>query len=109
MMKTQIEITSEELNRYIQYEKLLRRKPCLNACDATERSTCCGCPAQHEWNKKIKALNIDDYRKAGVIADFAKAYVSYTEIEKDYERVQLKMNEAERLLDCLRSQIHIIK
>lgn len=59
--------------------------------------------------KKIKALNIDDYRKAGVIADFAKAYVSYTEIEKDYERVQLKMNEAERLLDCLRSQIHIIK
>lgn len=107
-MKVQIEIASEELNRYIQYEKLLRQNPCLSKNCSTEKSTCCGCLANYEWSKKIKALNIDDYKSAGVVTDYAKAYVDYKEIEKEYEKYKQKLNEAEELLVYLRSQFHII-
>lgn len=107
-MKVQIEITSEELNRYIQYEKLLRQNPCLNKNCITERSTCCGCTANHEWSKKLKALNINDYKNAGVIADFAKAYVDYKEIEEECKKYNKKLNEAKKLLDLFDSQFNII-
>lgn len=56
-MNVKVEITREELDRYIQFERIMRENPCYTKCNAVDRAACCGCPSQSEWNKRLEALH----------------------------------------------------
>lgn len=100
-----IEITKEELEKYIQYERIRRENPCYIKCAGP--GGCCGCQEQSDWCKKLRELG--ELEKIGAIEKYAEAVVDYEEVLKEYENIKNKLNLAKVRVDNLQNGITIME
>ena len=100
-MNIKIEITKEELEKYIQYERLRRENPCYIKCAGP--GGCCGCQEQSDWCKKLREFG--ELEKIGAIEKYAEAVVDYEEVLKEYENIKNKLNLAKVRVDNLQTSI----
>ena len=99
----EIKISKEEYNiiyNYIQYQK---SSPCD---DCRNRSGCCGCPRQREFDEQHKEI-IDSYNKihdgktiySEIVEDVHSKMSTYIGLKNAYEKVSKNLNDYKNRLN----------
>ena len=102
-MNIKIEITKEELEKYIQYERFRHENLCYIKCAGP--GGCCGCQEQSDWCKKLRELG--KIEEIEILRNYAEAVVNYEEILKEYKNIKNKLNLAEVRVNDLQNGITI--
>lgn len=98
--------TQDELQKFVDFEAWLRKKPCRDDACGGNVQACLGCDLHKEWlAKKPDELDTAEYYKGGLLTDYAMASHDYAEAVREKEAAEDRLNEARQKFDEIRSKI----
>lgn len=98
--------TKDEIQKFVDFEDWLRKKPCLDDVCTGRVSACLGCSLFDEWRaKQPSGMETAEYYKGGLLTDYAIASHDYAEAVREKEAAEDRLNEARQKFDEIRSKI----